>query len=41
MCAQRIKTGFHRIGIVIAVLIVVPSVCAMLFSIPHCLRMGT
>jgi hypothetical protein len=34
MLAQRIRTGFHRIGVVIAVLIAVPSVGAMLMSIP-------
>jgi hypothetical protein len=28
MLAQRIRTGFHRIGVVIAVLIAVPSVGA-------------
>jgi hypothetical protein len=34
MPAQRIRTGFHRIGVAIAVAIGVPSVGAMLMSLP-------
>jgi hypothetical protein len=34
MRAQRIRTGFHRIGLAIAVTIGVPSVFALLMSVP-------
>jgi len=33
MRAQRVKTGFHRIGVVIAVVIGVPSIGAILMSL--------
>ena len=32
--SHRVRTGFHRIGVTIAVLIGVPSVGAMLMSLP-------
>jgi hypothetical protein len=34
MLGTRIKTGFHRIGLVIAVVIGVPSIGSMLMSLP-------
>jgi hypothetical protein len=44
MRAQRIKTGFHRIGVAIAVVIAVPSISAMLMSVQSpwdgCLKDG-
>ena len=38
MRAQRVKTGFHRIGVVIAVVIGVPSIGAILMKAPRLSR---